>query len=189
MIKKTITYKSLFEENEVTEDFWFHLSKADMLDLAVDESFESRIRKIMAAKDNVAIVREFKKIIESSVGQRNGEQFVKTPEYARAFMSSPAFDVLIMEIMTGSDQGTAFITGLLPSDMKDKAVKEIEKLAENKTAAPDPFANEPSWVIEQRVPTKAEFSAATPQQKLLAFQWQVQNGLASDEDLTGYKES
>lgn len=165
MIKKTITYRSLFESNEeVTEDFWFHITKADMVGMKVDEAFEARIQRVIEAKDNSAIYIEFKKMIELSVGRRDGEQFIRTPEFTNAFMSSPAFDELIMELLTSPDQGSHFIAGILPHDMRDAAIKEVAQINSNKETAVDPFDETPAWIKENREPTSVELRNMTREQ-------------------------
>lgn len=165
MIKKTITYDSLFEPGKkITRDYYFHLSKSDMVDLAVDGTFEARIKRIMDAKDNVAIVREFKRFVELSIGMRveGTDDFVKTPEFAKSFMASPAFDELLMELMTSPDQGTSFIVGLLPGNMQEDAKKEVAKL--ELPDAPNPFEEKPAWIREDRDPTTAELQSMTREQ-------------------------
>lgn len=185
MIKKTIKYKNYLGQ-EVTKDFYFHLSQVDMMELSFDGSFEKRIQEAVKAGDKLTIFREFKQLISLSVGVRseNGEEFSRPAEFRDSFMSSPAFDELVMELLQSPDQGVNFIRGLLPPKAQEALAKELEK-----PSAPDPFAEEPAWVRERRVPNKQEFAVANSTQKLLAFQLQVEKGMEPGQDLTGYNES
>jgi hypothetical protein len=175
MIKKTLTYKN-FNDETVTRDFYFHLSRVDMTEISLDGSFEARIKKAAAENDKVTIFREFKRLIFLSVGVRTGENledFIRPEMFRETFMSSPAFDVLIEELFTSEDQGASFIAGLLPKDMQEAALKGIESAPSTVTV--DPFRDEPAWLKERRAPTPAEYNAATPDQQKIAFNFAFQN--------------
>lgn len=169
MIKKTIKYRD-FNDREVTRDYYFHLSKVDMTELSLD-GIEERIRRAAATDDKGAIFREFKQLISMSVGVRSedGAEFSRPPEFRDQFLSSPAFDELVIDLFTSPDQGVSFIRALLPADMQ----KELEK--QMKTETVDPFKEEPAWIAEGRVPTPQEFAAATDEQKKLAFSRKLQS--------------
>lgn len=173
MIKKTIKYID-FNDREVVKDYYFHLTKVDMVEISLDGKFEEMIRRAAATGDKLTIFKEFKRLISMSVGMRSedGSDFIRTAEFTKAFVSSPAFDELIMELFTSDDQGTAFIRGLMPAGMQAELDKELAKKVNTETSAPNPFSEEPAWVRDRRVPSKEEFAAATPEQKMLAFQLQ-----------------
>jgi hypothetical protein len=171
MIKKTIKYRD-FNDREVTRDYYFHLSKVDMTELSLD-GIEERVRRAAATGDNAAIFREFKQLISMSVGVRSedGAEFSRPEAFRDQFLSSPAFDELIMELFTSEDQGTGFIAALLPRDMQKKMEEELAK----KTTTVDPFADEPEWMKKRVAPTPAQFAAATPEQQRFAFNLAFQN--------------
>lgn len=162
MIKKTITYID-FNDRKVTRDYYFHLSKVDMTELALD-GIEERIRRAAAANDKGAIFREFKQLISLSVGVRSedGAEFSRPATFRDQFLSSPAFDELIMELFQSEDQGTGFVKALLPPDMQKGLEKELQ--AQNKQGAPDPFNETPAWIREDREPTDTEMRTMTREQ-------------------------
>lgn len=175
MIKKTLTYKN-FNNVEVTKDFYFHLSKADMIELAIDGSFEARMKQAIAKEDKLTLFREFKKLIFLAVGVRSedGENFAKPEMFREAFMTSPAFDQLIEYLFSDTDKAAGFVAGLLPAEAQERALKEIEKQdqesdGKGSTVVVDPLSDEPAWVREDRLPTTEEFRAATNEQKQAAF--------------------
>lgn len=173
MIKKTFTYENFAGEN-VTRDFYFHLSKADFVELALGGDWEERMRKAIKDQDRQVIYQEFKRLISMAIGQRseNGEDFHKPEAFRDAFMNSGAFDELITELFTSEDMGTNFIKGCLPSSMQTDLQKELDKVAAGKTEGP--FTDVPDWVTSNRVPTAEEFNAASEDHKKLAFQRQLQ---------------
>lgn len=175
MIKKTIKYID-FNSREVVKDYYFHLTKVDMVEVSLDGTFEEKIRRAVATQDKLTIFEEFKRLIAKSVGMRteDGSGFVRTEDFTNQFLSSPAFDELIMELFTSEDQGTEFIKGLLPPNMQEDIDKELKKRAETVNLpepARDPFADDPAWYIEKRKPTQSEFRAATPEQQKQAMAW------------------
>lgn len=62
MLKETRTYKD-FDGKERTEDFYFNLSKAELMELeaSVDGGWLNSMKRIISAQNNPAIMREFKK--------------------------------------------------------------------------------------------------------------------------------
>lgn len=175
MIKKTIKYVD-FNLRETTQDYYFHLSKVDMVELSIDGKFEEKIKRAAATNDRLTIFREFKRLISMSVGMRSedGSNFIRTEAFTNAFLSSPAFDELIMELFMSEDQGTAFIKGLLPANMQKDMEKELAKKERDSVTSAtnenefeesvNPFLEEPAWIKENREPTGLELRNMTREQ-------------------------
>ena len=71
MLKKTITYTD-YNGVERTEDFYFNLSKAELMEMELSAvgGLGDTIQKIISAKDNPAIIKIFKdQIGRASVGK------------------------------------------------------------------------------------------------------------------------
>lgn len=162
MFKKTITYTD-FNGDDRTADFYFHLSKADLIRLASSGGLEEYIKRIIAEKDNEKIFAEFEKIIRLSVGVRSadGQTFRKDEEAQAQLLFSPAYDELMVELVTNAKAAGDFIAKLLPPDMQKQLMKELQK----QTDAPNPFPSidpndtRPAWQKENRPPTDAELLA------------------------------
>lgn len=128
MLKKTITYKDL-DDNDVTEDFYFNLNKAELAEMALAGTskggggFEEYLKKIIAANDGRQIMDMFKEIIAMSVGKRSatGKSFVKNPEIRDEFMGSEAYSILFMELVTDTSKAIEFIRNLVPADIAAQA--------------------------------------------------------------------
>lgn len=140
MLKKTITYTD-FNEEEVTEDFFFYLSKAEMIELELSHEggLSASLQRIIDAKDNRALVMEFKNIILKSYGKRSddGKRFIKNAELREEFESSEAYSTLFWELATDTDAAIVFVNGIIPSGM----IEETAKIGESK-----PEVTKMTWV-------------------------------------------
>lgn len=121
MIKQTLTYED-YNGNTRTEDFWFHINQAELMDmeLNVDGGLSAMIEKIINSQDNRAIVSIFKDLILKAYGEKtaDGKLFVKRDAngnpLSRNFESSAAFPVLYMKLATDADAASKFVEGIMP---------------------------------------------------------------------------
>lgn len=120
MIKKTITYPD-FNGGERTEDFYFHLTKAEItkMEMSVNGGMAERIQRIVSAQDQPAIIEVFEDLIKKSYGVKtpDGRGFVKRKEDLEAFMATEAYSQLFMELATDADAATKFVNGIVPADL------------------------------------------------------------------------
>ena len=127
MFKKTITYND-FNGVERTEDFYFHLTKAELIKLEFSESggLTHIIEEITKEEDTEALLNIFDKIIRMGYGKRSldGKHFEKKPEYADSFLASEAYSELFMEFMQDADKASEFINGIVSSVPKTASAKE-----------------------------------------------------------------
>lgn len=167
MIKHTLTYTN-FNDQVVTKDFFFHLGKADIIELAIDGKFEETMKKAVKEEDKLTLFQMFRKLIFLAVGVRSedGESFAKPEMFREAFISSPAFDGLIEYLFSDPDKAAEFVAGLLPADAQAAARKELER--QNATTVNLP-TEDPEWLSKGRTPTPQEFMNATPEQRNRAF--------------------
>lgn len=131
MLKKAITYTD-FNGEELTEDFYFNLTKAELIELemAFEGGLSEGLKKIVASKDGNAIMQEFKRIILTSYGQRtdDGKRFVKNQTLRDEFESTEAYSVLFVEIVTDPDKAADFVRGIMPQDLMARAQLTMEGL-------------------------------------------------------------
>jgi hypothetical protein len=120
VLKKTIKYKD-FNGEDVSEDFLFHLSKAELVELEAShaDGLAEAMQRIVDANDNKAIVAEFKKIILLSYGKKSmdGKRFVKNQTMRDEFESSEAYSTLFMELLTDTDAAIQFMNGIIPDGL------------------------------------------------------------------------
>lgn len=122
MLKLPITYMD-FEGVEVTEDYYFHLSKAELLEmeLSTEGGLQKHLKSIIETMDGGVIIREFKRIILMSYGVRShdGKRFIKNDELRNEFQQTEAYSALFMMLATQTDKAAEFINGLVPAGMAE----------------------------------------------------------------------
>lgn len=174
MIKKTITYED-FNGEQQTEDFYFHLSKSELID--IETGVEGGMGNLMANLVKMAepgpIVKQFREIIVRSYGVRSpdGKKFDKTDELTRDFLASPAFDALFSEIIASEKAAEEFVYGIMPKDL----VAQVQNSAQDvQLPAGDGIqgtvSEEPAWIREGRDPTPAEVRTMSQSQLMAAYQ-------------------
>ena len=126
MLKKTITYTD-YNGNERTEDFFFNLNKAEIMEmeLSVKGGLAESINTIVQAQDTPAIIEVFKKLVLDSYGVKapDGKGFKKTKELREEFEWNPAYSELFMQLATDADAAAEFVNGIVPADMAKKLDK------------------------------------------------------------------
>ncbi len=131
MLKKTVTYKD-FNGTQRTEDFWFHMTTAEMMELQVSkkEGFGEWMQKIIESEDREVIMAQFKKILLAAVGQRSedGRLFKKNDEIRDEFSATNAYSELFVELATDADAGAKFVSGIVPEDFAEQMTALAEKL-------------------------------------------------------------
>ena len=132
MIKKTVTYTD-YNEVERTENFYFNLSKAEVMEMEMgtEGGMAESIQKIIDAKDAPAIVRVFKDLVLKAYGVKSddGRRFMKTKpdgtRYADDFKETEAYSQIFMELATDADAAAKFINGIVPADLAQKAAPAV----------------------------------------------------------------
>lgn len=126
MYKKTITYED-FNGNTRTEDFYFNLTRSELIKLEVgrDGGLDTYLQKIVDAKDAPEIMDAFENIILSSYGVKSddGRTFKKSKEISADFANTNAYDKLYTELCTDSDAAAAFVNGIMPKFTDDEKKK------------------------------------------------------------------
>jgi len=118
MLKKTITYTD-YNGTERTEDFYFNLTKAEILEmeLSTEGGLQQMIEKIIAAQDMPALSKYFKEIILMSYGEKSpdGKRFIKNQEIRDEFAQTEAFSELYVNLATDDVAAADFINGVVPA--------------------------------------------------------------------------
>ena len=121
MLKKTIKYTN-YNGVELTEDFYFNLTKAEIMEMELGTSggLAEMINRIVAAQDAPAIITVFKDLILKAYGEKSadGKYFRKSKEISEAFAQTEAYSILFMELATDADAAAKFINGIVPAQDK-----------------------------------------------------------------------
>ena len=119
MLKKTITYTD-YNGLERTEDFYFNLSKAEIMEMELSTAggLAEMIQRIVDAQDAPAIIKVFKDLVLKAYGEKSpdGRRFIKSAEIADSFSQTEAYSQLFMELATDSDAAAAFVNGIVPNN-------------------------------------------------------------------------
>lgn len=119
MIKKTITYVD-YNDVERTEDFYFNLSKAELMEIEMSTSggLVEMINRIVSAQDAPAIIKVFKELILKAYGVKSldGKRFEKSDKLRTEFEQTEAYSQLFMELSTDADAASKFVNGIMPSE-------------------------------------------------------------------------
>ena len=134
MIKKTITYVD-YNDVERTEDFYFNLSKAELMEIEMSTSggLVEMINRIVSAQDAPAIIKVFKDLILKAYGVKSldGKRFEKSDKLRTEFEQTEAYSQLFMELSTDADAASKFVNGIMPSEAS-AIKKETNQATSNK---------------------------------------------------------
>lgn len=132
MISKKITYVD-YDGQERTEEFHFHLSESELIkmDFGTRGGMRRMVEKMTQAIDTQQIMATFERFIIDSYGEKSldGRQFVKKGPDGRplyeAFMTTPAYDQLFMELLSDTNSMAAFLRGVVPAKHAAEFDKEM----------------------------------------------------------------
>lgn len=118
MLKKTITYTD-YNGVERTEDFYFNLTKAELVEMEVstEGGLMSKLERLSGDPDGVEIMKIFTDIILKSYGEKSsdGKRFIKSEEISKAFSQTEAYNILFMELVTDAEKAAEFAEAIIPN--------------------------------------------------------------------------
>lgn len=128
MIKWPIKYVD-YNGNTVTENFYFHLNKAELVKMQFNANggYSQFIERVINQRDLKALSDEFENIVLGAYGEKSddGRTFRKSDEIRENFKYSEAYSELFMELITDSDKAITFVKGVLPKDLQDVSPEDL----------------------------------------------------------------
>lgn len=114
MLKKRIKYTD-FNDRPREEDYYFNLTKAELLELELSENgLQDNLQRIAASKNGAEMIRLFKAILEKAYLEIQPDGSIKKGrEIFEAFSHTEAYSELVMEIMTDADKLAEFVANLV----------------------------------------------------------------------------
>lgn len=132
MLKKTVTYTD-FNDVERTEDFYFHLTEAELseMDLDAEGNLADKLQKIIDSKNMKEIKDAFKWIVLKAYGEKSedGRRFMKSEEIRNNFEATQAYSDIWVELATDADAASAFVNGIMPKKINEELKKQEKPLA------------------------------------------------------------
>ena len=124
MVVEKIKYTD-FNGLEREEEFMFNLTEAEIteMELTTDGGLSDSIKKIISAQDTPQIIKVFKMLLLKSYGEKSadGRRFVKSEKLSEDFSQTNAYSQLFMKLATDDKAAVAFINGIMPDSMQEKA--------------------------------------------------------------------
>ena len=128
MLKKTITYTDL-NGVERTEDFYFDMSKPEIVKMQASTKggYDAQLRSIAADLNGARIMDFFENFIARSYGEKSedGRRFMKSDEISKAFMETPAYEVLFEELVTDDKAAADFVNAVMRVKPEKPAITPI----------------------------------------------------------------
>lgn len=128
MVKLTETYKD-YNDNERTEEFYFELNEAEVLEMQAEENGQLNeiIKKVIAEKDSKKLMEIFKNLVLKSYGQKSidGHYFEKSDEITKKFTQTKAYPQIFMRLALNAKAASDFVNGILPEDL-DKKIEAVK---------------------------------------------------------------
>lgn len=126
MYKMTETYTD-YDGNERTEDFYFHVTKAEIMemDFLEEGGLQKTVERIMSTQDRKALLELFKGIVIRAYGKKSpdGRRFMKNEEIKKDFTETEAYSNIFIKLATDSKAASKFINNIVPKDIQDEAAK------------------------------------------------------------------
>ena len=116
MYKITKKYTD-FNGVEKEEDFYFHLSKADILKMELSEEggMDKRLERLVKTKDIKEAIKVFEGLLLMSFGIKTDDgRFVRSEEARQAFISSAAYSEIYYDLATNPEEAQKFVNGVIP---------------------------------------------------------------------------
>lgn len=126
MLRKEVEYKD-FDGNDRKDVLWFHLNEVEIteMDLETSGGLVKYMESIIDTNDVNQLITIFKDLLIRSYGERSmdGKHFYKDDKIRNEFVSSAAYPVLYMEMVSDADKAVEFINGIVPSDIREQMAK------------------------------------------------------------------
>lgn len=117
MLKETITYTD-YNDNQRTEDFYFNLSKAEVLEMeyGTEGGLAEMLKKVLDSNDPKKLMEIFKDIVIKAYGVKSpdGKHFIKNDQVRAEFMDCEAYSEIFMKLATDDVAAAAFVNGIMP---------------------------------------------------------------------------
>lgn len=106
-----------FNGVEKEEDFYFNLSKADILKMELSEEggMDQRLNRLVKTKDMKEAIKVFEGLLLLSFGIKTDDgRFVRSEEARQAFVSSAAYSEIYFELATNPEEAQKFVNNVIP---------------------------------------------------------------------------
>lgn len=106
-----------FNGVEKEEDFYFNLSKADILKMELSEEggMDQRLNRLVKTKDMKEAIKVFEGLLLMAYGVKTDDgRFVKSDEARQRFVSSAAYSEIYWDLATNPEEAQRFVDNVIP---------------------------------------------------------------------------
>lgn len=167
MLKQSVSYTD-FDDNECVETLYFNLTKTELTDNLnlkdelekIQQDFTGQPKRNLEEHEIRRILDLVKTFMRLSYGIRSedGKRFIKTPEIWTEFTQTAAYDSFLFGLFENPSNALAFMTGILPKDLRSRALEEATK----QNGGVDPIRQAEVMAAQAEQAKKAE-AASKPQ--------------------------
>lgn len=129
MTHETITYTDL-NGVERTETFYFNMSKPEIVRMqaSVKGGYDVQLQSIAAGADGGQIMEFFEDFIKAAYGEKSddGRRFMKSEEISKAFMETPAYEVLFEKLVTDAGAAANFVEKVMNANTAGGVLSEVK---------------------------------------------------------------
>jgi hypothetical protein len=129
LLRKVIRYKN-FNDEEVEEEFYFHLTKAELVEFQLsvndEQGMYGHIERIVKEENRPELIKLFKSLLLLSYGKRSedGRRFTKNEKLIEDFQATGAYSAALIDILSSTENAIEFYRGILPNDLTSEEAKE-----------------------------------------------------------------
>lgn len=106
-----------FNGVEKEQDFYFNLSKADILKMELSEEggMDKRLDRLVKTKDMKEAIKVFEGLLLMAYGVKTDDgRFVKNDQVRAEFASSAAYSEIYFDLATNPEEAKKFVEGVVP---------------------------------------------------------------------------
>lgn len=139
MYARTVKYTD-YLDNEREETFYFHLTKAEVIEWMTATpgayTLDKLLEKLLNETNMREIIKIFKDLVYRAYGEKSldGRRFIKTDEVKQNFMESEAYSIIFTDIISDATKSAEFVNGILPKDLTQEIATIV---AQNPDGVPD----------------------------------------------------
>ena len=107
-----------FNGVEKEDDFYFNLTKAEILKMELSEEggFDKRLERLVKTQDMKEAINVFEGLLLMAYGVKTEDgRFLKNDEVRAKFASSAAFSEIYWDLATNPEMADAFVKGVIPN--------------------------------------------------------------------------
>lgn len=127
MYSIVVSYEDPFTGENKSDKLYFNITKTEAMKFSLEnQSLDKDIQDMIDSNDAAGMLKAFESIVLKAYGEKSedGRRFVKSPEIAKAFTQTAAYDELFWKLITNEKAMAEFVNGIIP-DIPDVSEKQL----------------------------------------------------------------